>query len=163
MAEDLLHTCLAPRKFFRIYIAYRVASKGRDGEAAAKDGHDRSLPAALVAVPAESFLCASGGARMIGETRQRDPEAPSLEVFMTKLAGIAPRQNANVAPESDLIEDLGFDAEAFARLSHLLAEDYGVGGLSSVSMRGQDRVTVTGFFDRCVLQMLGFVTDEARA
>src|SRR5262245_16790115 len=80
---------------------------------------------------------------------------PTLERFMSQLADIAPESSKPVSPESDLIEDLGFDSLAFSRLALLLYERYGIDGLSTASMRSKERLTVEGFFRHCVLEALG--------
>lgn len=77
---------------------------------------------------------------------------PSLESFMTQLAEIAPGKP--ISPESDLIDDLGFDALDFGRLAVMLFERYGMAGLSSASMRSEESLTVEGFFRNCVLDVL---------
>jgi hypothetical protein len=88
---------------------------------------------------------------------QRASKAPSLELFMAQLAEIAPESGTQIGPESDLIDDLCFDEAAFGRLASLLYRCYGVAGISVGYMRSEPRLTVGGFFRRCVLEVLGFV------
>lgn len=78
----------------------------------------------------------------------------TLELFMTQLAMIAPDSAKTISPDSELIADLGFDSLAFSRLGVLLYEYYGVGGLSTDSMRSMN-LTVESFFRHCVLDVLG--------
>lgn len=70
---------------------------------------------------------------------------------MTQLAEIVP--DKPISPESELIDDLGFDALAFGRLAVMLYERYGVGELSAASMRPKEPLTVEGFFRHCVLDV----------
>lgn len=72
---------------------------------------------------------------------------------MTQLAKLAPDAAKTISPDSELIADLGFDSLAFSRLGLLLYEYYGVGGVSTASMRSMN-LTVEGFFRRCVLEVL---------
>lgn len=80
---------------------------------------------------------------------------PSVELFMTQLAEIAPDSTKTISPDSDLIADLGFDSLAFGRLGLLLFEYYGVGGLSTASVRSIEHLTVECFFRHCVLDVIG--------
>ncbi len=77
---------------------------------------------------------------------------------MRQLAEIVP--DRPISPESDLIDDLGFDALAFNRLAVLLYERYGMAGLSSASMRSEESLTVEGFFRNCVLDVLRCGAEE---
>lgn len=78
-----------------------------------------------------------------GESSAR---ASSLELFMTRLAEIAPRPDKPISPGSRLDTDLGFDSMAFSRLALLLYECYGVGAISTASLRGDGQLTVETFF-----------------
>lgn len=70
----------------------------------------------------------------------------SLELFMTRLAEISPRPEKPISPESRLVADLGFDSLAFSRLALLLYERYGVGAISTASLRANGQLTVKSFF-----------------
>jgi hypothetical protein len=80
---------------------------------------------------------------------------PTLELFMTQLAEFAPARGRPISPRSHLIADLRFDSLAFRQLGVLLSEHYGVGGLSTSSMRSEGRLTVEEFFRYHVLDVLG--------
>lgn len=80
---------------------------------------------------------------------------PTLELFMTQLAEFAPASGKPISPRSCLISDLRFDSLAFRQLGVLLSEHYGVGGLSTSSMRSEGRLTVEEFFRYHVLDVLG--------
>jgi hypothetical protein len=83
------------------------------------------------------------------------PPNPTLELFMTQLAEFAPASGKPISPECSLVSDLGFDSAAFKQLGELLSEHYGVGGLSTSSMRSEGRLTVEEFFRCHVLDVLG--------
>jgi hypothetical protein len=87
--------------------------------------------------------------------RENDQRSLSLELFMAQLAEITPARATPITPESDLIEVLARDDHAFSRLADLLNSHYGVGGLSTASVRSEERVTVESFFRRCVVEVLG--------
>jgi hypothetical protein len=91
----------------------------------------------------------------VPDRRMPGAQHPTIELFMTQLAEIAPDSSKEISPDSDLIADLGFDSLAFTRLGLLLYEYYGVGGLSTASVRSIEQLTVEGFFHRCVLDVLG--------
>ncbi|HSR94608.1 MAG TPA: hypothetical protein VLK56_07050 [Solirubrobacterales bacterium] len=74
---------------------------------------------------------------------------------MTQLAEIAPSGGKPISPKSKLTADLGFDSPAFGRLALLLAEHYGVGGLSEASVGSEGNLTVEEFFCHHVLHVLG--------
>lgn len=78
----------------------------------------------------------------------------ALKTFIEELAEIAPAPRRPVKPDSRLIEDLGFDTVAFNRLGLLVYERYGVGGLSTGSLRSEP-LTVEAFFNVCVLAVQG--------
>jgi len=78
----------------------------------------------------------------------------SIEVFMVYLGEIAPNHHQKITPGSHLIDDLGFDASAFQSLGILLAERYGIGGVSTASLRSES-LTVESFFRSYVLHVLG--------
>lgn len=80
---------------------------------------------------------------------------PTLDRFLVEIREIAPDSAESISPESDLIEDLRFDPPAFRRLAVLLFERYGIGGLSTASMRTEAHLTVESFFRHCVLEALG--------
>jgi hypothetical protein len=80
---------------------------------------------------------------------------PTLELFMTQLAEFAPAWGKPISPRSHLISDLRFDSLAFRQLGLLLSEHYGVGGLSTSSMRSEGHLTVEEFFRYHVLDVLG--------
>lgn len=74
---------------------------------------------------------------------------------MTQLAEFAPARGKPISPRSHLVADLRFDSLAFRQLGVLLSEYYGVGGLSTSSMRSEGRLTVEEFFRYHVLDVLG--------
>lgn len=97
-----------------------------------------------------------GARRQTGDLQPK-PGArnPTLELFMTQLAGFAPASGRPISPWSHLISDLRFDSPAFRQLGVLLSEYYGIGGLPTSAMRSEGRLTVEEFFQYHVLDVLG--------
>jgi hypothetical protein len=81
----------------------------------------------------------------------RPKRSPTLGGFIDHLAGITPHPERPITPDSRLLDDLDFDAIAFGSLGLLMAELYGIGGVSTDSLRSEN-LTVEMFFERCVLQ-----------
>jgi acyl carrier protein len=79
---------------------------------------------------------------------------PTIDSLISLLEEIAPRQDQPITSASHLVDDLDFDAMAFSRLGVLIYERYGIGGLSSAAM-SPESLTVEGFFQRCVVDVLG--------
>jgi hypothetical protein len=78
---------------------------------------------------------------------------PALKTFIDYLAEIAPSSIQPITPQSHLIDDLNFDAIAFGRLGLLMYQPYGIGGISTKSLRSED-LTVEDFFQNCILNAL---------
>jgi hypothetical protein len=85
---------------------------------------------------------------------------PSLAAFTGYLIEIIEPDHP-ISPQSHLIEDLGFDAVAFNRLGVLMYERYGIGGLSTAALEPEN-LTVEGFFQHCILDVLGLQSGPDR-
>jgi hypothetical protein len=77
----------------------------------------------------------------------------ALTAFIARLAEIVPSDRP-ITSQSHLVEDLELDALAFRRLGILMYQHYGIGGVSPASLRAET-VTVEGFFQHCILNVLG--------
>lgn len=84
---------------------------------------------------------------------------PALKAFIGYLSEIAPHPKRQITPQSHLVDDLDFDAIAFSCLGLLVAERYGIGGISTESLKSEN-LTVEGFFERCILHVLGVGPDR---
>jgi acyl carrier protein len=91
------------------------------------------------------------------ELSMRPPAA--LEEFIDYLRGIAPHPERQITPQSHFVDDLGFDAIAFSCLGLLVAERYGIGGVSTTSLQSEN-LTVEAFFEKCILHVLGVGPDR---
>lgn len=78
----------------------------------------------------------------------------ALEAFISYLREIAPYPERQITRQSHFVDDLGFDAIAFSRLGLMVAERYGIGGVSSTSLQSE-HLTVEAFFEKCILHVLG--------
>jgi hypothetical protein len=81
-------------------------------------------------------------------------QAGDLDEFIGYLTKIAPAVDQAVEPSSHLFDDLAFEAIAFSRLGEWAQHRFGVGGISTVSLRS-DCLTVESFFRNCILGPLG--------
>jgi hypothetical protein len=78
----------------------------------------------------------------------------ALETFIGYLREIAPHPERQITPQSHFVDDLDFDAIAFSCLGLMMAERYGIGGVSSASLQFEN-LTVEAFFEKCILHVLG--------
>jgi hypothetical protein len=92
--------------------------------------------------------------------REAATHPPSLAAFIGHLIEITEPDHP-ISPQYHLIEDLGFDAMAFNRLGVLMYERYGIGGLSTVALEPEN-LTVEGFFQRCILDVVGLRSGSDR-
>lgn len=85
-------------------------------------------------------------------TETLDAQSGDLREFIGHLSKVAPDQE--IVPGSHLLDDLELDASAFGRLAEWAQCRYGVGGISTESLRS-DCLTVETFFKNCILGPLG--------
>lgn len=83
----------------------------------------------------------------------------AFTAFISYLSEIVPYPERRITPQSHLVDDLGFDAIAFNRLGLMVAERFEVGGISAESLRSES-LTVEGFFEKCIIQVLDFEPDH---